>query len=440
MSDLTKKLKNKFILVAMLSVAALLVSILTVVNVVNFALVEGDADRSVEIVSGQTNFAGQEGLPFDGQPQSGQPFDGQQSGQSFGDQPQSGEPNGAPPNGNFGGGMFDRGAMGPGTPDNNASMRFFTVVFDENGQAVETRLNMSAVDETQATEWAQTLLSGNVGWTRLTYRFKTTSLDGGGKSVTVVDQSRELLPSFRVLTASVIGTIAGLLITYLILVALAGKFVKPIEDNDLKQKQFIVDAARELKTPLTVISIERDRLKQTFGENEQTAAVDKQVDALVDLTKQLDRIARVEMGLTKRETVNLTDILNKRLTAFENSFSHSGITLKKSVQENLTVSGDGSLLYAVVDEILKNGLAFAKTEFYISLVKEGGRISIVTKNDCKEQLKDGQLDMVFDRFYKSDLSLGKGLGFAVVKEAVDLLGGRVGASARQGEFTLKIEL
>ena len=170
-----KKVKRKFILVSLLAVSILIVSILSVVNIVNFSLVTNDADRVIEMIKNEDNlFVGGE-IPV---------------GESG----------------------LDIRPMGPSSPDMPGSMRFIKVSFDKNENVVKGIYKLAVVSEEEANAWAKELLTNGSGWTKTTYRFQVYN-DGNNKTVIIVDESRELLPSFRVLTASVIGTLVVLLIS-----------------------------------------------------------------------------------------------------------------------------------------------------------------------------------------------------------------------------------
>ena len=169
-----KKIKRKFILVSLLAVSILLVSILSVVNIVNFSLVTKDADRVIDMIKTEENRFMEEGNP----------------------------PMVNPNN--------DERPMGPSSPDMPGSMRFIKITFDKDGNVVEGVYKLAIVSKDEANTWAKDLLSSKSGWTRTNYRFQVYK-NGNNKVVIIVDESRELLPSYRVLIASVVGTVVGLL-------------------------------------------------------------------------------------------------------------------------------------------------------------------------------------------------------------------------------------
>ncbi len=409
---MVKKLKIKFVCVATASIAALLIAILAVVNVVNFSLVADDADKVLDMIR---ESGGQFSLPFNEQPTEPAPFE---RGENFA--------NGG------------HGPMGPNSADNKASMRFFTVAFSADGTGRIVKHNLSVVSEQEAVEWATRLKNAKGGWTHSTYRYETYAA-GGETFVTVVDQARELLPSYRVLYASIIGTISGLAIAVLVLALLSDKFVKPLTDSERKQKKFVAEAARELKTPLTVIAVDKEYLKDEFGENDATRSIDKQTDKLMNLTLKLNELLVIEREEIERAPVNMSELTKNSLDGFNETFSANGVIVTREISENVFFDGDEILLKKAIYELIDNAARFAEKSVEVSLSKSEKRVKLAVSSDVTGE-EDGDRDTAFDRFYKSPDSSGNGLGLSIVKEIVSVHGGRARAYVRDGKFVVKIEL
>ena len=397
-----KKVKRKFILVSLLAVSILIVSILSVVNIVNFSLVTNDADRVIEMIKNEDNlFVGGE-IPV---------------GESG----------------------LDIRPMGPSSPDMPGSMRFIKVSFDKNENVVKGIYKLAVVSEEEANAWAKELLTNGSGWTKTTYRFQVYN-DGNNKTVIIVDESRELLPSFRVLTASVIGTLVGLLISLVFLIVISKRFVKPIEESDAKQKKFISDAARELKTPVTIIALEEEIMKNKYKEDDSTKQIDKQINKLNKLTKKMNELLIIEEINACDVSLSLSDIVLEELANVENEFRNKEIIVNKNINSDVMITASEEVIRKMIAEIVNNGIKYARSVFNTSLRKENTRIILEFSNDA-DDLKEGSLDLVFERFYKkNEGSDGNGLGLSFVKEVVNKYHGRISAKVHDGMFILKIEL
>ena len=196
-----KKLKIKFISVALVSVAVLLFVTLATINIVNFSMVAADADKILDMLvkdAGQFNFdlpdgtippweqegnGGQFGppptgdnssegdvdpqAPPEGEPQAPQQAEPQAPQQAEPQAPQEGQnPDSAtgqppedfvPPEGDrnfpFGPGPWGMfGPMGPDSKDTQQSTRFFTIAFNDDGDSRVVNHSMSAVTEDEAVD------------------------------------------------------------------------------------------------------------------------------------------------------------------------------------------------------------------------------------------------------------------------------------------------
>ena len=185
-----EKLRKKFILLTLLSVFALLLAILSVINITNFSLVANDADRITQRLVDE--------------------------GGQFGP---------GVPNDNTGGGFIPGG---PSSPETNASTRYFAYAFDSDGNARKIAYNINAIPEDSALSMAQKLsaVSQTTGWTNKQYRYRVAEKNNE-TIVVVIDEGRELRPSYYVLYFSIFGSLAGLLITFLILIPVSKKLIKP---------------------------------------------------------------------------------------------------------------------------------------------------------------------------------------------------------------------
>ena len=403
-----KKLKIKFIVTAMVAISALLFLILATINIVNFSRVTADADRVIGLITQTENGFGEPLSAPSGQWQ---------------------------PEG--------RGRMGPDAPDTQASIRYFTFAFDESGSVREVHFRMSAISRDDAALWAESLKNKTRGWTRSIYRYSVYRKNGE-TFVTVVDSGRELLPSYRVLWASIIGSVTGLIVSFLVILFLSGKFVKPLLDSDKRQKAFISDASREMKTPLTAIAVDKEVLKERFGENESTRSIDRQVDKLFGLTLKLNELLVYERGQVEKEKFDLSSEIRDAVGEFKEIAEKKGLSVESDLEDKVELSGDRSLISKALRESLDNAVKFGKTFVRCCLKKTDDRIIISFANDADglpENLRGGEYDRVFERFFKgAPNGEGKGLGLSIVKEIVLLHGGRVKATVKNDLFTLKVEL
>ena len=403
------KVIKRFRAYAVALIFVLLTLLLGIINGINFTMASEDADRITAML------AEQQGMFARGE--------NAQGGTAF-----------TPADRNF-----RMGPMGPSSPEMRSSVRYFTVAFSADGQTAQTiAYQISAVSEEEAKDWAASLVKEDTGWTRGTYRYRVYR-NNGLTYVTVIDQGRELLPSYRILMISVIGEVLFLISSWFVLAAIGRKIYAPLEEADRKQKNFIKNANKELRIPLTVISGNLELIERDGGPNEQTAAVRRQLGKLFELTGKLDKIGVYEEE-SEREEVSLSAVLEKALSTAESSFALKGLSLEKNIQPDIAIQADPAGMEMLAAELIRNALKYADSWVSFSLERTKDRVILETRNDT--DLPDGPADQIFDRFTTLDNAAKEdsGMGLAYVKDIVKAHKGRAAASVAEGIFTLRIAL
>ena len=404
------KAEKKFRLYAILVIFVLLSVLLTVINGASFTMAAEDADRLTQMLAERQGS-----------------FEHNETAQS-----------GLPPQ--LRGGGFRMGPMGPDSPEMNASLRYFTFAFAEDGAAETVAYHVSAVTEEEAREWAAGLIKETAGWTRGTYRYRVYERNGL-TYVTVIDQGRELLPSFRILLISAVGEALVLLIGWFVLLWIGRKLYAPIEEADRRQKRFIRNADRNFRLPLTIIGGNTELTERAHGPDDATRSTRRQLGKLNELVDRLGQFAVLEEGEMKPEEVPLSEFLQAALDGAAEGFAARGLRVRTDIAPEVTLSADPGAMRRMIDELVSNALQYALTNVSFTLKNENGYALLETQNDAA--LPDGPADQAFDRFTTLENAAdkeGAGLGLAAVREIVTAHRGRAAASVTGGVFTLRITL
>ncbi len=406
------KAEKKFRLYAILVIFVLMTVLLCVINGTNFTMASQDADRLTRMIADRQGTL--------------------ERGETLPGGTQSMKRNGG----------FRMGPMGPDSPEMNASLRYFTIAFSPDGSEAETiAFRMLAVAESEAREWASGLLKETAGWTRGTYRYRVYGTQDR-ILVTVIDQGRELLPSYRILLISAVGEALSLLICWFALRGIGKKLYAPIEEADRKQKNFIRNANREFRIPLTIIGGNTELAERKYGPDDHTRSTRRQLGKLNDLVSQLESLRVIGDEDLNPGDVPISEYLTDALEREAKSFSDRGLELTKEIEPEIRVHADPEAMRELIGELVRNALKFALTKVSFNLKNESGHVLLEAKNDTA--LPDGPVDQVFDRFTTLEApdsgKAGAGLGLARVKEIAQAHQGRVSALVADGVFTLRLSL
>jgi len=253
-----------------------------------------------------------------------------------------------------------------------------------------------------------------------------------------------------------------LLINVLILIGagipgywLAGKTLKPIEEMAEKQKKFTVDAAHELKTPLTAMKTNlevnlRDKnldLKKAKTVLESTI---NDIDSLTLLTNSLilqSKYQNYKNG--KRDSINLKESAQNVIAKLEPIAKEKKIKINLDADE-IKTRGDENFVRELLTILVDNAIKFSKKEGKIEIsIKAKNNWAQISVKDNGIGIDEKDIPYIFDRFYKADTSRSKneapgfGLGLSIAKEIVEAHKGKISVKSKKGtgtEFLIKLPL
>ncbi|MCA9308393.1 HAMP domain-containing histidine kinase, partial [candidate division WWE3 bacterium] len=230
----------------------------------------------------------------------------------------------------------------------------------------------------------------------------------------------------------------------------AGKTLQPIEEMTQKQKQFIADAAHELKTPLTAIKTNLEvNLRAKNITKEQSLEVIKDtiqdVDTLTELTKNLLIQSRYETTKAlKLEKVDLKTTVQKILKQNKARIANKKINLVTELTSTNILATNASVK-ELITILLDNAIKFTNTEgdIYLSIKTQQAHVEFTVAN-TGEQINSQDLEHIFDRFYKAKKSRtnskeeGYGIGLAVAKEITQKINSIINVSSNPELTTFTI--
>lgn len=411
-----KKLKKKFIALSMISLTLLLTVIVAGMNIINYSKVVSDADARLDVLE-QNPIVFQDASRHSGPPDR----------------------------------LFGRGGRGGRsmTRDEAEELRFFTVVTDENGIAGQIDTSrISAVDEVQAKEYAEKVLAkgsehGFVG----EFRYSISRTDSGS-TVTFLDCGR-VLESFRdFLLASILMSLAGLLVVFLVISYFAERIVRPVAESYEKQKRFITDAGHEIKTPLAIIKANLDVINMDPDSTEDSLKeIGDQVDRLAGLTDDLVYLSRMEEkkdGNAVTE-IPLSDVVSDTVSSFEVLAESSGRHIRQDIDPMIFVRGNVKDMEKLVSILIENAVkySFGDDPIIVTLKRNAKDCVLQVVNRTDKPVSNDNIDHIFDRFYRVDESRnsktgGYGIGLSMADAIVTSYGGKISAEAGEGNrFIIK---
>jgi PAS domain S-box-containing protein len=229
------------------------------------------------------------------------------------------------------------------------------------------------------------------------------------------------------------------------------------EEASVLKDQFLATLSHELRTPLTAILGYARMLR---GGTLPAAAAGRAIDVIernaraqVQLFNDLLDVSSIVLGELRmeRQSVRFPAVVEAEVEAARAEARQAGITLECDLPSALpAVRGDAGRLQQVVRNLLSNALKFTppggRVRVRIDRVDDEARLLV---SDNGVGIAPAFLPHVFDRFRQADSSMtrvygGLGLGLALVRELVELHGGRVSAESpgdgAGATFTVRLPL
>lgn len=427
-----RSLRKKFIFVAMLSTFVVLASIMGTLNVVNYLRMADRAD-------GMTVLLAQNDGKFPGD------FLNIERGREIEPEPQLNEnPEKKTPDLAYEEGKIPHVIMKPDyfSPETPYETRFFTVTLDDEGNLVSSNTEcIAAVDEAEAQEYAAKISSKSreTGFEGV-YRYRIVEEDGNVRYIFL--DCRKEIESFRnLLFISTSVSVLGLVAVFLLVVFFSRLVFRPVAESLEKQKRFITDASHELKTPLTIIDANTEVMEMENGESQWTKSTRKQIQRLTALTQQLVTLTRLDEAREGEEKMefSLSDAVAESIQPYEAYAKAQGKHLELEITEGICYTGNETSIRQMMGILMDNAVKYSSenSRIVVTLCRKGKKISLEVFNEA-EEIPEGKLDVLFERFYRLDTSRnsetgGSGIGLSVAKAIVQSHKGKINAYSQDGK-------
>ncbi len=413
-----KKLRIKFVLVTMLATLVVIVAIIGGININNWVSVNKNAEQTLTMLV-------QNGGTF---PKQMPPDEEGKSEQSAEKQVPESKGEKVAPDG-----------MSPEAP---YETRYFTVTLDESGNVVSFNTdNIAAIDDEKAQSYATTLFAkGKTEGKKDNYKYMTTTLEDGNVMYVFLDCTRDFNNFYDFLKASCLISLAGYALVFVLVVLLSGAVMKPVAETYKKQKQFITDANHELKTPLTVIGADCELMEYAYGTSEWTDGIKEQVAKLTELTNKLVFLSRMdEENKVAMSEFSLSEVANDAVLPYVAVCESKNKKFDYDIAEGVSYVGDVKMAKELIELLLDNAVKYSDDEGNIHFTLSGsGKNSKIVVTNTTDGVPQGNLDVLFERFYRLDSSRnsqtgGHGIGLSVAKAIVEQQKGKITANSPDGK-------
>ena len=217
------------------------------------------------------------------------------------------------------------------------------------------------------------------------------------------------------------------------------------------KSRFLATASHDLRQPLQAIRLINASLVKLAKLDHDSSVVGQcgdllgsQGQAIESMSRMLNsllEISRLESGAIelKLEPVALRDVFNELRLEFESIANARGIHLSLP-QSDIALNTDRTLFHQILQNLVGNAIKYTNQgHVEVSCDATKPDMFFITVGDTGVGIPEDKLERIFDEYYQIDSHgtnrSGVGLGLAIVREAIRLLGYKIKVFSRVGDGT-----
>ncbi len=235
--------------------------------------------------------------------------------------------------------------------------------------------------------------------------------------------------------------------------------LEEVKKANSKRTEYIDNLTHDIRTPLNNLSGVLKLIKDSNLSGEQKEYIDMAEDSIEHIINIIDDVldfSRIEAGSLEleNEQFNFHEMLKRTLKPFEYNAGKEGIEFKTAVDDKIEREfiGDPKRIKQVLNNLLSNAIKYTPEGTIDVYVFEKTKDSQLTEiefkiTDTGSGISDEEIKHLFQRFYtiknKSGRHKSTGLGLAITKELVELMGGTISVESqidRGSTFTFNLFL
>lgn len=222
-------------------------------------------------------------------------------------------------------------------------------------------------------------------------------------------------------------------------------FLDVIATHLQKNREFVANAAHELRSPLTAIQslveVTLDKPRDTAEYEELLYQINDECRHLAQVVNQLLQLTQSEAlaADTRQELVGLDEMIRKAMEMFEPVAEERQVKLTSTLTD-VQVTGNPREIRQLLTNLIDNAIKFTPSggTVHVGLRRHDERYACLTIRDTGIGIPTQDLSRVFDRFFQVDKSRhrgietrGNGLGLSICQAIVH---------AHQGTITVNSKL
>ena len=222
------------------------------------------------------------------------------------------------------------------------------------------------------------------------------------------------------------------------------------EESDRLKSAFLANMSHEIRTPLNCILGFTELLSEIEVEPDQRKEYSHLIGVsgnnLLSIINDIIDISKIEAGQieVKNSVFSAQNLIQQLKSEFEFRALEKGIRLiiaPDSLSTDITIQSDETKIRQVLTNFISNALKFTDAGFIeIGLKIKGDSVQFQVK-DTGIGISSKYHNQIFERFRQTESADtrkygGNGLGLAISKSLIELLGGKIGVESEEGKGSM----
>ncbi|MCL2217766.1 MAG: HAMP domain-containing histidine kinase [Defluviitaleaceae bacterium] len=201
---------------------------------------------------------------------------------------------------------------------------------------------------------------------------------------------------------------------------------------NLSKTQFLANSSHEMRTPLTIVSVNVQNVIDMLNDMEDDAIDPEATELLKDTQHEIMRLSRMVGGMLtlassseaiERRRLNISEILHSTANTLQVHIQERGNILEIAAEAGLIIFGDADLLYQTLVNLIQNADKHSKNDTIKIKAERSKEAIVITVSDNGTGIPADLLPRVFERGVTD--GQGTGYGLYLCKMIVESHGGKI---------------
>lgn len=213
-----------------------------------------------------------------------------------------------------------------------------------------------------------------------------------------------------------------------------------------EQRQFIADAAHELRTPITALNLQMQILLQKFPQDDALQNLSKGLIRIQHLVSQLLSLAKQDASvfeLERKQHFDLKQVATNCVEQLVHLAMQKDIDLGMEQQQSIALYSLEPTVHSIIFNLIDNAIKYTPAQGMINVsVFEHAGQAVVQVEDSGPGIDPALYEQIRKRFYRiyNHEEIGSGLGLAIVDKAAAHIGARLDFAKSETLGGLKVTM